>query len=122
MDWSVIEIGEPGFATLDDVDTASGTLVFEPGETTQRITISVRGDTNVEGDEIVLVLLGNPSNNIRIDLTGFGAVAAATIVDDDIMDDFTDDKVMEWMLEYGGDGDGPDLHSTQARARALHPL
>ena len=45
-----------------DYTAASGTVTFAPGETTQRVTISVNGDTLVEADEYLVVQFGNATN------------------------------------------------------------
>jgi chitinase len=70
-------------ATIADNDylAASGTLTFAPGLTTRPITVTIIGDTNVEGDESFLVNLSNPVNaaiadgqaigTIQEDLSGF---------------------------------------------------
>lgn len=45
-----------------DYTLASGTLTFNPGNTTKNITISVNNDTIDEFDETVIITLSNPSN------------------------------------------------------------
>jgi hypothetical protein len=70
------------YATADNTATvanndylaASGTLTFPPGNTTQPITITVSGDTNVEGDETFLVNLSNPVNAAIADGQGIGTI------------------------------------------------
>jgi hypothetical protein len=73
------------FATADgsahqteDYGSTTGTITFEPGETTQRIDVPVVGDTRREGNETVAVDLSNPTN-----ATLGTAHALGTIVDDD---------------------------------------
>jgi chitinase len=74
-----------GYATSDgsahqpeDYTSRTGTLTFEPGETTQRIDVSVAGDTRHEGDETVAVDLSSPAN------ASLGtAHALGTILNDD---------------------------------------
>jgi len=65
---------KPGVASVDyftsdgsatagtDYTPVSGTLVFEPGETTKRISVIVNGDTIFENDETFFLNLTNPSN------------------------------------------------------------
>lgn len=84
VDWAVLDGTDEGAATLgSDVAPAGGTVTFAAGETVQTVTVAVLGDTDVETDEDVLVLLGNPSPNIGVDLRAYGVTVAATIVDDD---------------------------------------
>lgn len=47
---------------LDDYQATSGTLVFAPGQTFQRLRIRVDGDANAEPDEYFFVALSNPVN------------------------------------------------------------
>jgi len=73
------------YATADGTATAgsdyiavSGTLTFNPGETSKTVTVNVLGDTNDEPDETFTLNLSNGSNADIIDPQG-----TATIVDDD---------------------------------------
>lgn len=61
---SVNYITVDGTATIADSDytSASGTLTFNPGETSKTITVFVKGDHKVEQDETFLVKLLNPTN------------------------------------------------------------
>jgi hypothetical protein len=61
-----------------DVQLASGTLYFSPGQTTQPATVRVVGDTVDEGDEIFRINLGDAVGGPIIDGQGVG-----TILDDD---------------------------------------
>ena len=47
---------------FEDYHATSGTLVFAPGQTFQRLLIRVDGDTDAEPDEYFLVALSNPVN------------------------------------------------------------
>ncbi|HEX2832628.1 MAG TPA: Calx-beta domain-containing protein [Thermoanaerobaculia bacterium] len=74
-----------GYTTADgtaiagsDYASHSGSLVFAPGVTSQSIVVAVAGDTNVEGNETLLVNLSGATN-----ATLFDAQALGTIVDDD---------------------------------------
>jgi endoglucanase len=58
-----------------DYTATSGTLTFAPGETTQTITVSVRGDELEEGDETFEVNLSDPSHATIVDAQGTGAIA-----------------------------------------------
>ncbi|PYS47257.1 MAG: hypothetical protein DMF68_16520 [Acidobacteria bacterium] len=73
------------YATADGTATAgsdyqatSGTLVFNPGDTTRTITVLVNGDTSNEPDETFFINLANPQN-----ATLAGAQATGTIQNDD---------------------------------------
>jgi hypothetical protein len=74
------------FATADDTATAANdylstgdTLVFDPGQTTQSVSVSVNGDTLDEPDETYVVNLSNETNATIADGQGLG-----TITDDDL--------------------------------------
>lgn len=58
----------------NDYQPASGTLIFPPGTTTRPITVTVVGDTNVEGDEAFLVNLSSPINAAITDGQGIGLI------------------------------------------------
>ena len=53
-----------GSATFDAADywRTSGTLVFQPGETTRTLELTINGDSEVEGTENFFVDLSNPQN------------------------------------------------------------
>lgn len=72
-----------GTATFDEGDywELGGTIVFDPGTTSQTLQLTVNGDTLAEGDEIFYLDLSSPSNATLAD-----ARAAITIVDDDAPD------------------------------------
>lgn len=74
---------EDGSATVADGDyeAASGTLRFLPGETAKEVTIAVRGDTALEGNEDFAVVLSGIAGAVVADQ---GADRGqATIVDDE---------------------------------------
>ena len=83
-----VAIAEPvmvDYATADGTATApsdylakSGTLTFQPGQTSKVITVSVKGDTEVEDDETFFVNLSNPMHGTIADGQGLG-----TILNDD---------------------------------------
>jgi hypothetical protein len=69
------------FATRDKSATApsdylatSGSLTFAPGQTLQRIRVTVSGDTESEPDEIFVVRLFRPSGAAVVDGTGVGSI------------------------------------------------
>lgn len=69
-----------GTATAgSDYVAASGTASFADGETSTTITVTINGDTTVEGDETLNVTLTNPSVGTIGDATGVG-----TITNDDV--------------------------------------
>ena len=47
----------------------TGTLTFAPGETTQKVILTIIGDDLNEGDETVLLRLSNPSENAKLGTT-----------------------------------------------------
>lgn len=61
-----------------DYQTASGTLTFAPGVTSQTITVLVNGDRESESSEFFLLQLTSPTNAFVSDPSGTG-----TIVDDE---------------------------------------
>lgn len=69
-----------GSATFDEADywRTSGTLVFQAGETTRTLELTINGDTEVEGTEAFFVDLSSPQN-ATIDK----ARGVITIVDDE---------------------------------------
>lgn len=62
----------------EDYEEASGTLTFEPGTTSQTITVLVNGDTDPEEDETFEVVLSSPQN-----ATISQGSAPGVIIDDD---------------------------------------
>jgi CSLREA domain-containing protein len=61
-----------------DFASASGTVSFNPGETSKTITLNINGDTSVEGNESFFVNLSNAANGTIAD-----SQATVTIADDD---------------------------------------
>jgi subtilisin family serine protease len=61
-----------------DYGTTSGTLTFNPGETSKTVTVLVRGDTRRESNETFFVNLSSPTNAMIVDGQGLG-----TILNDD---------------------------------------
>lgn len=71
------------FATSDGIAVAgsdyiaqTGSLTFDPGETTQTITIDITDDTYTEDDETFAVLLSNANGANLADGTGLGTILA----------------------------------------------
>ena len=62
-----------------DYASDGGTLVFAPGVLSQQIVVAVAGDSDIEGDETVVVNLSGAAN-----ATLFDAQATGTILDDDV--------------------------------------
>jgi Ca2+-binding RTX toxin-like protein len=75
-----------GTATVADNDyqPATGTVVFNPGETTKTVTVLANGDVAVEPDETFFVNLSNPTNATIADGQGQG-----TILNDDLSPNVT---------------------------------
>jgi hypothetical protein len=63
----------------DDVDAASGTLTFDPGETSKHVTVTVVDDTADEPDETFRLELSNPVKGL-LDRSA----AVVTVRDDDL--------------------------------------
>ena len=63
-----------------DFTAASGTVTFNPGETTKTIPVTILGDVLDEFDEPFAVLLSNASNALLVDARGDG-----TITDNDAL-------------------------------------
>jgi hypothetical protein len=66
-----------GTATTGDSDyvAQTGTLTFNPGETSKTITIEVKGDTKKESNEtFYLDLFGNSSNSLFTKNRGLGMI------------------------------------------------
>ncbi|MES2933507.1 MAG: retention module-containing protein, partial [Pseudomonadota bacterium] len=57
-----------------DYSATSGTLLFAPGVTSQTITVAIRADTIVEGDETYQVNLSAPTNASISDAFGLGTI------------------------------------------------
>ncbi len=69
-----------GSATVADNDylAAAGTVTFNPGQTTQMVTVTINGDKRREPNETFVVNLSNASNALIVD-----AQAIVTILNDD---------------------------------------
>lgn len=63
----------------DDYVATSGTLIFATGQRSATFTVTILDDTVVEGDETVILTLGNPSGGATIDTS----TATLTIGDND---------------------------------------
>jgi hypothetical protein len=77
-----VQLGTQAVTATAGIDFLSigGQISFLPGQTTRQISVSVRGDTAVEGVETFFVNLVNPVNAVLADGQGVG-----TIVDDDAL-------------------------------------
>lgn len=58
-----------------DYTSASGTVTFSPGATTQTVTVNVSGDTTQESTEAFFVDLSNPTGGVIGDDRGVGTIA-----------------------------------------------
>jgi Ca2+-binding RTX toxin-like protein len=64
-----------GTAQADiDYQSVAGTLIFAPGETAKQILVSITGDTLIEGDETLSLVLSTPTNAIIVRETGNGSI------------------------------------------------
>ncbi len=57
-----------------DYQSATGTLTFNPGETSKPLTVAVNGDTTFEADETFFVNLSAPGNGTLADSQGVGTI------------------------------------------------
>jgi len=64
-----------------DYETTSGTISFQPGNTTVTVVVKICGDTSGEGNETFRINLSSASN-----ATVGGSQALGTIIDDDPLD------------------------------------
>ncbi len=84
-----------GSATVanDDYQPTSGTLTFEPGVTSQTVSVSVNGDTKLEDDETFFVNLSNASlGAVILDGEGVGKIGNDDQVPSLSIDDVTMDE------------------------------
>ena len=84
-------------STANDYDPATGTLIFAPGQTEQKIMVVINGDTLNEPDEIFTVMLSNPRNAVFADDQATGTITNDDAVqqgsgDDRRSDDDDDDE------------------------------
>lgn len=91
-----------GTTADNDYASASGTVTFDPGETSQPVVITVNGDLNLEAEERFRVQLSNPVGASIIDNQGEGR-----ILDDDMTDLVCDglcvtDGEVRAIVESGG--------------------
>lgn len=107
VDYTTSDISATGG---DDYVAVTGTLLFPPGDIEATITITVNGDTDLEGDEQFNVILSNVSANGTLDNT----MAIGSISNDDgfgwgipslleLQDDFT--RVDGAQITTGANGD-----------------
>ena len=75
---SVYWATEPGTATQNDFAPASGTITFEPGDTSQDLPLTIIGDYSDEAYETFTVHLSSPVNGVIADADG-----VVTIQDND---------------------------------------
>src|SRR6185312_8976907 len=84
-------------SSASDYQSASGTLTFNPGETTKPVTVTVNGDTQVEANETFFVNLSNAVNATLSDGQGVG-----TITNDDLATTIQLSSASYSVLESGG--------------------
>jgi Mg-chelatase subunit ChlD len=85
-----------------DFTPVTGTITFQPGQTTQTIAVPIKNDDVYEGTESFTVTLGNPNNVVIADGTGVG-----TIKDDgtgSVPDGVSPSDDRPYMLVYGEAG------------------
>ncbi len=75
-----IQLGFAGSATnIGDYTRSASQIVILAGQTTGSITLAAVSDTDIEGDENIVVSLGTITNGVA----GTQTIATATLVDDD---------------------------------------
>lgn len=81
----------------EDYIAASGTVTFNPGDTTKTLSVSAIGDTISELDETFFVNLSNPSKAIIADAKATGTIrnndTKATLGNDTIYGTFANDSI-----------------------------
>jgi hypothetical protein len=84
-----------------DYVATSGTLTFNPGTTTQTITVQIIGDTLKEANETFFVNLSSPTNGVIGDNQGVGI-----IIDNDraVIADFDGDRKSDFSVWRPADG------------------
>jgi hypothetical protein len=92
-----------------DYVATSGTLTFNPGTTTQTITVTIIGDAIKEANETFFVILSNPTNAVIADGQGVGI-----IIDNDrsVISDFDGDGKSDFSVWRPADGYWYTLPST----------
>jgi hypothetical protein len=87
-----------------DYTDVNGTLVFENGEDSHSFTVKVIQDTDIEGDETVLLMLSNPTGGAVL---GANSQAQLTILDDETgadieldIDGIADMPLDIWLMDY----------------------
>ena len=85
VDWATTD----GTATTADGDyvAGSGTVTFDPGDTTKTVDVTVNGDTTYEADEDLTVTLANAVNAGLADDTATGTITNDDQVPDISIDD-----------------------------------
>jgi Calx-beta domain-containing protein len=85
VDWT----SSDGTATTGDGDyvAGSGTVTFDPGDTTKSVDVTVNGDTTYEADEDLTVTLSNAVNAGLADDTATGTITNDDQVPDISIDD-----------------------------------
>jgi CSLREA domain-containing protein len=75
VDFATANGSANGSATASsDYQSTSGTLTFNPGQTTQPLSVIINSDTSFESNETFLVNLSNPVNAIINDAQGVGTI------------------------------------------------
>jgi hypothetical protein len=99
---------QDGTATTGNNDylAGSGMLTFAPGDTSETITVVVKGDLLVEPDENFFVNLSDSASAILADGQGFGA-----ILTDDATKFYVVDASSDKTFEYGATGQAVESYS-----------
>jgi len=91
-----------------DYISASGTLTFPPGTTSQTITVQVLGDEMHEPNEVFVVNLSNPTNALLLVKKGVGTILndeplpKITIMDTSTVEGDSGSRYMEFELMLSG--------------------
>jgi hypothetical protein len=81
-DWTTLHSGTSAAQAEPPVDytATSGVVTFTPGQTSQSVSVSVNGDTDVEPDEWFLISFHDPTNAT---IGGFYGLGVGIIRNDD---------------------------------------
>ena len=82
VEWTTVHAGTSAAQAEPPVDytATSGVVTFTPGQTSQSVSVSVNGDTDVEPDEYFLISFHNPTNAT---IGGFYGLGVGIISNDD---------------------------------------
>ena len=99
-----------------DYQSTSGTLTFNPGDTTKTVTVLVNGDTTFEQNETFFVNLSSPTNATILDSQGQG-----TITNDDAAPPTPTLSISDLNIAEGNSGPTTLTFTSRSRLPAVRP-